>query len=69
MIEAVTSEIRRHAEQSVTEALADTRCVIVNGARQVGKSTLVRAITRGNPTVLERRLDRTTADSVPAPQA
>lgn len=54
----MTSEIRRHAESMVAEALTDTRCVIVNGARQVGKSTLVRAITRRNPTVLERRLDR-----------
>ena len=33
---------QRHAEQSVAEALADTRVVLVNGARQSGKSTLVR---------------------------
>lgn len=54
----MTSEVRRHAESAVTEALSDTRCVVVSGARQVGKSTLVRAVTRGKPTVLERRLDR-----------
>jgi uncharacterized protein len=55
----MTSEIRRHAERAVAEALTDTRCVVVNGARQVGKSTLVRAVTSGDPSVLERRLDRT----------
>jgi predicted AAA+ superfamily ATPase len=30
----------RHAEQMAAEALVDTRVVAVNGARQVGKSTL-----------------------------
>ncbi len=40
-------------------ALSDTRIVVVNGARQVGKSTLIRAVTRGDDTVAERRLDRT----------
>jgi uncharacterized protein len=55
----VTPDIRRHAERVVAEALTDTRCVIVNGARQVGKSTLVRAVTKGDSAVLERRLDRT----------
>ncbi|WP_199730607.1 ATP-binding protein [Amycolatopsis panacis] len=32
----------RHALASVTEALSDTRVVLINGARQVGKSTLAR---------------------------
>ena len=32
----------RHAESLVAEALADTRVVLVNGARQSGKSTLTR---------------------------
>ena len=32
----------RHAETSVRAALEDTRVVLVNGARQSGKSTLVR---------------------------
>ena len=36
----------RHAEVSVTEALADTRVVLVNGARQSGKSTLVGVVTK-----------------------
>ena len=30
----------RHAERVAAEALADSRVVVVNGARQVGKSTL-----------------------------
>jgi uncharacterized protein len=32
----------RHAQRSVFAALADTRVVVVNGARQTGKSTLAR---------------------------
>src|SRR4051794_11268048 len=38
--------IRRHAEQAVTDALSDTRVVLVNGARQSGKSTLVRRLAK-----------------------
>ncbi len=34
--------VSRKAESLVTEALADTRVVTLNGARQVGKSTLAR---------------------------
>ena len=34
----------RHAEHMAAEALADTRVVVVNGARQVGKSTLAELI-------------------------
>jgi hypothetical protein len=34
----------RHAEQVAAEALVDTRVVVVNGARQVGKSTLAELI-------------------------
>lgn len=36
----------RRAASIVTDALADTRVVLVNGARQCGKSTLVRAQAR-----------------------
>ncbi|WP_306358630.1 MULTISPECIES: ATP-binding protein [unclassified Nocardia] len=36
----------RHAHSAVHEALADTRVVLVNGARQCGKSTLVARIAR-----------------------
>ncbi|MGH8876080.1 MAG: ATP-binding protein [Stackebrandtia sp.] len=34
----------RHAREVVTEAMSDTRVVLVNGARQGGKSTLVQQI-------------------------
>jgi predicted AAA+ superfamily ATPase len=36
--------VPRHAASAVSEALADTRVVLINGARQAGKSTLVRAV-------------------------
>lgn len=36
--------VSRRAAGCVAEALADTRVVLVNGARQVGKSTLVRSV-------------------------
>ncbi|HEY8043475.1 MAG TPA: AAA family ATPase, partial [Streptosporangiaceae bacterium] len=36
--------VPRHASSAVAEALADTRVALVNGARQAGKSTLVRAL-------------------------
>ncbi|HLJ98303.1 MAG TPA: ATP-binding protein, partial [Streptosporangiaceae bacterium] len=42
---------------AITEALADTRVVLVNGARQAGKSTLVRAIA-GHRAAEWRDLDR-----------
>jgi predicted AAA+ superfamily ATPase len=48
----------RHVEALITEALADTRVVIVNGARQAGKSTAVHRLLRDRPGVIERRLDR-----------
>lgn len=35
--------LRRNIERSVEDALADTPVVLVNGARQTGKSTLVQA--------------------------
>lgn len=44
----------------VHEALRDTRVVTVNGARQVGKSTLVKAVLRSYPDSRERRLDDAT---------
>lgn len=50
--------VKRRAEAMVEEALLDTRVVTVNGARQAGKSTLVRQVLRHYPRSLERRLDR-----------
>ncbi|APE37612.1 hypothetical protein BOX37_30920 [Nocardia mangyaensis] len=38
--------IPRHAEATVRAALDDTRVVLVNGARQCGKSTLVRLVAQ-----------------------
>ncbi len=35
----------RHAQRTVEEALTDTRVVLVNGARQCGKSTIARQIS------------------------
>jgi predicted AAA+ superfamily ATPase len=40
--------VPRHAEAAVADALADTRVVLVNGARQSGKSTLVRLVAEGH---------------------
>ena len=37
----------RHAEAAVNAALEDTRVVLVNGARQSGKSTLARLVAKG----------------------
>ncbi len=48
----------RHLEGVIADALADTRVVIVNGARQAGKSTTVHRLVRDRPGVLERKLDR-----------
>ncbi|MEJ3747920.1 ATP-binding protein [Actinomycetes bacterium KLBMP 9797] len=49
--------IPRHAQALVNEALADTRVVLVNGARQAGKSTLTRMATAGLPGTTVRLLD------------
>lgn len=47
----------RQAETLVTEALADTRVVLVNGARQAGKSTLTRLVAGQRAGSLIRLLD------------
>jgi hypothetical protein len=47
----------RHAERMTAEALADTRVVVVNGARQVGKSTLAGLIATSHPGARELYLD------------
>jgi len=48
--------VQRHAASAIADALADTRVVLVNGARQAGKSTLVRAAA-GERTAEWRDLD------------
>lgn len=54
----------RHARPLVLEALKDTRVVMVMGARQVGKSTLARAIAiDDHPAQILTLDDKTTRDS------
>jgi predicted AAA+ superfamily ATPase len=48
----------RRAEGMAAEALADTRVVVINGARQVGKSTLAQRIARRTPGSREIYLDQ-----------
>ncbi|WP_191984109.1 ATP-binding protein [Amycolatopsis eburnea] len=61
----------RKAAELVAEALGDTRVVIVNGARQTGKSTLAELCLRDQPDVLRRYLDdpRTRASAAADPVA
>jgi uncharacterized protein len=47
----------RHAQRSVSAALTDTRVVVINGARQTGKSTLARLIAAASPGSELRYLD------------
>lgn len=49
--------VPRHAEQLVIDALGDTRVVLVNGARQAGKSTLTRLSAARRPETVIRLLD------------
>ena len=49
--------IPRHAQALVSEALHDTRVILVNGARQAGKSTLTRLATASLPGTVVRLLD------------
>ncbi|MEV0333188.1 ATP-binding protein [Nocardia sp. NPDC050717] len=65
-----TDLLPRKASELVKDALADTRVVIVNGARQTGKSTLAEQCLRGIPEATKRYLDdvrtRTSAAADPA---
>jgi uncharacterized protein len=54
-----TDLLARRAFERITEALADTRVVVVNGARQVGKSTLAEIALRRQPNSVARFLDDT----------
>jgi uncharacterized protein len=51
------SYLPRRAAELIVDALADTRVVVVNGARQVGKSTLAEIILRQTPGGVARFLD------------
>jgi uncharacterized protein len=52
------SYLPRKAAGLVTEALTDTRVVVVNGARQTGKSTLAERVARTMPGAVFRFLDQ-----------
>ncbi|WP_019818382.1 ATP-binding protein [Saccharomonospora saliphila] len=49
--------IPRKAEAVVSEALGDTRVILLNGARQAGKSTLTRLVSQRVDQVVHRLLD------------
>jgi uncharacterized protein len=53
----VTAKRLRHAEKAVHAALRDTRVVLVNGARQAGKSTLVKKVLKAHEGARWRTLD------------
>ncbi|EUA22882.1 hypothetical protein I552_7373 [Mycobacterium xenopi 3993] len=60
--------VARNLRPRVEEALADTRIVVVQGARQVGKSTLATEITRhrgGRLVTLDDDVTRTAAATDP----
>jgi hypothetical protein len=59
----------RHVKAQVLEALGDTRIVVVQGARQDGKTTLVREVTArrgGRLATLDDDLTRAAARADPA---
>jgi predicted AAA+ superfamily ATPase len=61
--------IPRHLEPRVTEALSDTRIVVIQGARQVGKSTLATGIVnryRGRLVSLDDEVTRAAASADPS---
>src|SRR5574342_487504 len=49
--------VPRRAAAAVVRALAESRVVLVNGARQAGKSTLVQVVAAQSPGVIVRTLD------------
>jgi len=53
--------IKRNAEARIVDALGDTPVVLVHGARQVGKSTLVRHIAEGRLSARYVTLDEATS--------
>ncbi len=58
----------RRAEQAVNEALRDTRVVLINGARQCGKSTLVQLVSAARGAewrTLDRAVTRQAAEEDP----
>jgi predicted AAA+ superfamily ATPase len=70
-VPSATEYVPRRAADLVEEALTDTRVVIVNGARQTGKSTLAELCLRGRTDSVRRYLDdpRTRASALADPVA
>lgn len=58
MMRAVTTYAPRRAEARLSAALSDTRVVAITGARQVGKSTLVKRALKGKRDFTTRSLDK-----------
>ena len=56
-MQAADALFPRHARRAVASALADTRVVVINGARQTGKSTLARLVAAEFPGSELRYLD------------
>jgi hypothetical protein len=69
-VKSATDYVPRRAEALVSEALGDTRVVIINGARQVGKSTLAERVlhkaSRWQARFLDDPQTRLAAESDPA---
>lgn len=57
VVEHIQDLVPRKAQQLIADALADTRVVTINGARQAGKSTLARLTAQARPSTLVRLLD------------
>lgn len=57
MMRKAIDYLPRRAADLVAEALADTRVVVLNGARQTGKSTLAEVVVRQTPGGVARFLD------------
>src|SRR5262245_6198351 len=56
-MQATDALFPRHARRAVTTALTDTRVVVINGARQTGKSTLAKLVMAEFPGSELRYLD------------
>lgn len=66
----ISELLPRRAHENVRAAMTDTRVVVINGARQTGKSTLARLVVEGIPGAELRYLDeaavRSAAQADPA---
>jgi predicted AAA+ superfamily ATPase len=60
-VEPAADLYSRHATALVADALADTRVVVINGARQTGKSTLARLVLSSAPNAGAFYLDEAAA--------